>query len=291
MPGLSSFVNKNKYDELSINFSDPKAVQVLNQALLKFFYQIDHWIIPPHYLCPPIPGRADYIHQMADLLGSKNNGLIPKGKSISMLDIGVGANTIYPLIAHREYLWNVVGSDIDLTALKAAQQIIKTNQLDDSIIYRHQPSSKNIFKNIILENDFFDLTVSNPPFHSSMKEAEEANLRKNKNLSKNTGKSLTALKLNFGGVHNELWCDGGEVGFVQTMIEESSLYKSQCFWFSTLISKYTNLPLIYEQLKKFGVREFKTIDMAQGQKKSRVVAWTFLTPKEQKEWQQKQSIL
>jgi 23S rRNA (adenine1618-N6)-methyltransferase len=37
-----------------------------------------------NYLCPPIPGRADYIHYIADLLAS-NNGIIPKGHGIQGL--------------------------------------------------------------------------------------------------------------------------------------------------------------------------------------------------------------
>ncbi|MDD4976539.1 MAG: RlmF-related methyltransferase, partial [Bacteriovorax sp.] len=85
-----------------------------------------------------------------------------------------------------------------------------------------------------------------------------------------------------------LWCDGGEVAFATKMIEESIEFKSNCFWFSTLISKYTSLPIIYEELKKAGVLDFKTIDMAQGQKKSRIVAWTFKTPNQQKEWRENQ---
>ena len=46
----------------------------------------------------------------------------------------------------------------------------------------------------------------------------------------------------------------------------------------------TNLKNIYKLLNKVGVAEFKTIDMAQGQKISRIVAWTFLSGKQQKEW-------
>jgi 23S rRNA (adenine1618-N6)-methyltransferase len=45
--------------------------------LLISYYDIQKWDIP-HYLCPPIPGRADYIHYIADLLAESNNGIIPK---------------------------------------------------------------------------------------------------------------------------------------------------------------------------------------------------------------------
>jgi len=67
-PELESFVKPNKFGDESIDFSDPKAVICLNKALLKHHYGIEHWLIPEGYLCPPIPGRADYIHHIADLL-------------------------------------------------------------------------------------------------------------------------------------------------------------------------------------------------------------------------------
>lgn len=281
-PELSDYVikieNKNNIDDQSIDFSNPNAVKALNKALLKYFYNIDNWDIPKNYLCPPIPGRADYIHQIADLMGSTNGGVIPRGNSIRILDVGVGANCVYPFIAHNEYGWNIVGSDIDPVALSSATQIIKTNKLSESIELRLQTSPENIFKGIILEKELFDITISNPPFHSSLEEARMGSQRKIRNLSsvkdssKNSQKKTT---LNFGGVANELWCAGGEVAFATKIIKESVEFQTNCLWFSTLISKHTSLPIIYDELKKIGIKNFKTIDMAQGQKKSRIVAWTF----------------
>jgi 23S rRNA (adenine1618-N6)-methyltransferase len=276
-PALSKFIIINKYDDESIDFGNSDAVKALNQAILKYFYNIDNWVIPKNYLCPPIPGRADYIHQIADLLGINNNGIIPTGDRIRILDIGVGANCVYPLIAQSEYGWNFVGSDIDPVSIEYAQKIIDANNLHDSIELRLQLSSENIFKGIIQDKDFFDITISNPPFHSSLEEAQNGNITKTKNLTRSHKQAQTIPKLNFGGVGNELWCVGGEVAFATKMIKESTEFKKNCLWFSTLISKSTSLPIIYEQLKKSGVSEFKTIDMAQGQKKSRIVAWTFRT--------------
>jgi 23S rRNA A1618 N6-methylase RlmF len=50
-----------------------------------------------HYLCPPFLEETDYIHYIADLLASSNNGIIPK-HAVQGLDIGVGANCIYPIM-------------------------------------------------------------------------------------------------------------------------------------------------------------------------------------------------
>lgn len=290
-PELKKFISKNKFnDEESIDFANPNAVKALNQALLKFFYNIKSWDVPKNYLCPPIPGRADYIHQIADLMGSMNGGVIPHGEQIQILDIGVGANCVYPLIASSEYGWNFIGTDIDPKALSNAESIINSNNLENKIKLRLQNNVESIFKGVIKDNDFFDLSISNPPFHSSPEEAQEGSRRKIKNLGR--GKSNTSGAnsiLNFGGQSNELWCAGGEARFITHMIEESLEFKKNCFWFTTLVSKATTLPLIYEELKRVNVQNFKTIDMAQGQKKSRIVAWTFLTPAEQKMWREKKS--
>ena len=282
---LAPFVSINKYGNESINFSNPDAVKTLNTALLKHFYNIQFWDIPKNYLCPPIPGRADYIHYMADLLGDSNDGIIPKGKNILALDIGIGANCIYPIIGTKEYGWSFVGSDIDKTAIQSANKIIGANpSLAGVIECRLQTFPTNIFKGILKLNEVFDFTICNPPFHSSLEEAMAGTQRKLKNLG---SKKIKDPVLNFGGQNTELWCEGGEKIFVKKMIEESSLYPTSCFWFSTLVSKSANLPSVYSELKKVKPFDVRTIDMTQGQKSSRIIAWTFLDKIQQKEWQKK----
>ncbi|HEV8050941.1 MAG TPA: 23S rRNA (adenine(1618)-N(6))-methyltransferase RlmF [Parachlamydiaceae bacterium] len=265
-PALAQFVMKNRYGNESIDFANPKAVKTLNRAILQHFYNID-WDIPDNYLCPPIPGRADYIHHIADLLGSFNKGIIPHGNHIRVLDIGMGANCIYPLIGHKTYGWSFVGTDIDQTALSIAEEVIKQNSLSGSIETRLQISSKNIFDGVVAPSETFDVSMSNPPFHTSANEAQAGTIRKNKNLG------IKTRSLNFGGKSNELWCPGGEVAFITQMIKESA--HTNCKWFTTLVSKSSNLPSIYRALEKVKPALVKTIDMGQGQKISRIVAWTY----------------
>ena len=280
---LQKFVFKNKYGDDTINFSSNDAVLALNKALLKHFYQIE-WTIPKKYLCPPIPGRVDYIHYIADLLASSNDGLIPKGENIVGLDIGVGANCIYPIVGNRSYGWQFIGSEIDPVSIENAKNIINTNKiLSNKIKIVPQTSKEKIFENIINENDVIDFTMCNPPFHKSKKDAKEGTLRKLQNLSKGKNRKLS---LNFGGQHNELWCDGGEVAFISKMIDESVLYKKNCVWFTSLVSKKENLSALYEKLKEHNPKQIKTIEMVQGQKQTRFIAWTFFTKDEQKNWYQ-----
>ncbi len=281
-PELAAFVSINKYNNESIDFSDPKAVKTLNKALLKHFYGIPNWDIPANYLCPPIPGRADYIHYMADLLSSCNNDVLPDGKSINILDIGVGANCVYPIIGNSEYGWHFVGTDIDPTAVESAEQNIASNPiLKEAVEIRLQPYSSAIFRGIIKPGEVFDMTICNPPFHSSLAEANAGTERKWMNLGK---KKDSISTLNFGGKNSELWCRGGEEAFVLKMIEQSALSPEKCFWYSTLISKKDNLAGVYKSLKKVNAFEVKTIEMAQGQKVSRIAAWSFLDLQQQNDW-------
>jgi len=281
-PELAPFVSLNKFDDESIDFFNPEAVKMLNSALLKHYYNINFWDIPHGYLCPPIPGRADYIHYIADLFGSKNNGKIPTGENMKCLDIGVGANCIYPIIGNHEYGWSFTGTDIDPVAIESASKIVELNPLlKGKIELRLQDNSNNIFRGIIRKDEQFDLTICNPPFHASLAESRTGTIRKLSNLK---NKKSTKPILNFGGQNNELWCEGGELRFVDEMVRESRQFSTACFWFSTLISKESNLTSVYDSLRKAAPVEVKTIPMGQGNKISRVVAWTFLSREQQEEW-------
>lgn len=256
-PDLAEFVLFNPYGNESIDFANPQAVKALNKAILLLHYNLV-WDIPNGYLCPPIPGRADYIHYVADLVDGK--------KDIRVLDIGTGANCIYPLIGHKSYGWSFVGTDIDPKSISIAEKNIKANSLDGVIELRLQTNPKSIFEGVIGKGESFDISMCNPPFHTSAEEARSGTMRKNKNL-KTKG-------LNFGGKSNELWCEGGEAAFITQMIKES--VNVDCKWFTTLVSKEDNLHKIYKALEKHKPTQVKKLEMGQGQKKSRIVAWTFL---------------
>lgn len=282
LPDLEKFVIQNKYNDESIDFADPEAVKTLNKALLKHFYNIENWDIPEQYLCPPIPGRADYVHNIADILGHVNGGNIPTGNNIRGLDIGVGANCVYPLIGQSEYGWTFVGSDIDAKSLEVANHILQENTaLTASIELRMQPNAHKILSDIIKPEEQFDFMLCNPPFHSSLKEAQESTLKKMEGLKK---QNVTHVKPNFSGQSHELWCVGGEAKFVSDLITESKDFANSCFWFSSLVSRHENLSPIYKALRKVKAVEVKTIKMGQGTKISRFVAWTFLNDEQQEEW-------
>lgn len=272
-PELKAFVKTNQYGTQTIDFADAKAVLMLNKALLAHFYGVKNWEIPRNYLTPPIPGRADYIHYMADLLAKSNDGEIPTGESVKVLDIGSGANCIYPIIGVAAYGWSFVASDIDEPAINAINATIGANEnLKGKIEARLQRNPKNIFNSMMEVNEKFDFTMCNPPFHKSRREATKGTHRKLKNLTKEKQKEAT---LNFNGQAHELWCEGGEIAFITTMIKQSVDKADQVKWFSTLVSKKENLDVIKKVLKEVNTKKVKVIDMKQGNKVSRIVAWTF----------------
>jgi len=274
IPELKDHIKKNKLGEDSIHFSDPVAIKLLNKALLSHYYGIQKWEFPDTNLCPPIPGRADYIHYMSDLLNNNDN--------ITCLDIGVGASCIYPILGISEYNWSFIASEVNTEAITIAKKIIKDNpSLKGKVKFRIQKDENNIFKGIIKPKDKIDLSICNPPFHSSKKEALKGSMRKIRNLS---GERSKKIQLNFSGVANELVYKGGEYQFIKNMIEESVLYSNNCLWFTTLVSKEKNLKNIYKLLEDIKAKEVKTLNIGTSNKKSRIVVWTFQTKEEQKNW-------
>ncbi|MBX0289230.1 23S rRNA (adenine(1618)-N(6))-methyltransferase RlmF [Hymenobacter sp. HSC-4F20] len=283
-PELAAFVIPNPTGDDSIDFANPAAVKALNRALLKQFYGVAHWDVPAGYLCPPIPGRADYIHNAADLLAADFGGVIPRDKSVHVLDVGVGANCVYPIIGTQAYGWRFVGSEVDAVALKSARSMVAANPgLGGRVDLRLQTHAAYIFEGIVKPREEFDLVLCNPPFHTSAADAAAGSRKKGRNLGYAKTKSAEPL-LNFGGQNTELWCEGGEEGFLKRMVTQSVPLASRVLWFSSLISKKETLRSAHYFLGQVGAAEVKVLDMTQGQKVSRVVAWTFQEEAQRQAW-------
>ena len=282
-PPLASYIIIGKHGLPTIKFSNPKAVLELNKALLISHYNISGWSVPEGYLCPPIPGRADYMHHIADILSTANNNKVPKGSHINAFDLGVGANCVYPLIGQTEYNWSFVATDFDKVALKNAKTILKKNpHVEPSISLRQQPNREHFFKSVVKENEYFDVMVCNPPFYSNTEEANQASRRKITKLSK--GKITGNSKRNFAGQKHELCYQGGESTFISKLIKESKIYAKQFYIFSTLVSQSKHLPKLLQQLESADVALKTVTPMAQGQKSSRILSWSFLNEKQRGIW-------
>ncbi|MDM1503522.1 23S rRNA (adenine(1618)-N(6))-methyltransferase RlmF [Myroides marinus] len=273
VPELEAFIIKNPSGVDTIDFAIPEAVVLLNKAILMKDYKMTFWEMPKTNLCPPIPGRADYIHYIADLLAEGNNGKVPTGRGVKILDLGIGANVIYPIIGVAEYGWEFVGSEVDVVSVKTASHIIENNpHLKSNVTIRKQLSKRNILKNIIEDKEYFDVVICNPPFFKSRAEVLATTTKKLKNLGKEVvGKPVQ----NFSGQNNELWCEGGEKAFITNYIYESKHFKRQAVWFTTLVSNKDNLKPLQSLLKRSEAKEVRIINMEQGNKVSRILAWRY----------------
>lgn len=289
---LAPFIRKSTKGKDSIDFANPAAVKCLNAAILAVDYRTPFWDIPEGYLCPAVPGRADYIHHIADLLAiaSNKDTEVKDPKGVRGLDIGTGANLIYPILGAQIYDWRFVASDVNKPSIKSANAIVQANSsIKKRVKLRQQTQSNQIFHGVIQEDEYFDFTMCNPPFHRSEEEAIKGNSRKLKGLKhhQNKRKSNAASTkkqmvntpkspaLNFGGKSNELWCDGGEVAFISKMIKESADFKQNVSWFTCLVSKSANLCDLEKTLNHTNPRIVKRIEMGQGNKLSRFIAWRY----------------
>lgn len=288
---LQAHITTNAYGNPSIDFANPKALVALNCALLKTYYDIHHWAMPEGYLCPPIPGRIDYLHYVADLLGTGHAPPKTDAAKLRLLDIGTGASGVYSLLACKAFGWDAVASDIEPASLKNVETIVNKNpSLRHRIELRLQKNPNHIFKGIIRTGEQFDLSVCNPPFHASLEEALKSNRVKRAKLAANRAKKLSAslppkiehnrplsapAGFNFGGQNNELFCKGGEQKFLRLMIKESQLFATQCRWFTTLVSKRENLKPAAKLLRKLNAGDIREIEMQQGHKITRILAWRF----------------
>ena len=158
-----------------------------------------------------------------------------------------------------------------------------SSDLAGGIELRQQANAEHIFLGLLDSEERIDLTLCNPPFHASADEASSGSTRKWRNLGKLDPKRKLPV-LNFGGQAAELWCPGGEAAFLKRMASESAQVAEQVLWFSSLVSKGGNVELLQGWLARAGAVEVRILGMSQGQKQSRLVAWTFKDGQARSAW-------
>jgi 23S rRNA (adenine1618-N6)-methyltransferase len=278
-PALKPFVKPNHYKKLSIEFVNPEAVKMLNRALLQQYYDIEYWDFPKGYFCPSVPDRADHLHHVADLLAINKQGLLATGSKIKCLDIGVGANCIYPILGAKEYGWSFVGADIDEKALASSQKIIDSNpNLKDLVSCRLQPDPDNAFYGILEKNEVFDVVMCHPPLYATQAAAKAGTF---KSPNYNAIKKVRDVNV---AINGENWCEGGEIGFIKNMIRESKQFSNSAYWFTTVVLHEPNISMVLETLDRAAPIQVRTVPMGQIKKITYVVAWSFLPKLQQEIW-------
>lgn len=171
---------------------------------LQHFYGIEHWDIPADYLCPPIHKPRRLSAPPGGSAGDQQQpGGIPRGKGVAILDVGVSANYIYPIVGLREYGWRFTGSEIDPVSLNAAKMIVEMNPtLRNSVRLRLQKQPELILAISARPRNSTTLySPAVPRVRAGSAPAPAASCI-------NWAKEVMADKpvQNFGGKNNELWC-------------------------------------------------------------------------------------
>lgn len=70
--------------------------------------------------------------------------------------------------------------------------------------------------------------------------------------------------------------DGGEVAFVQRVIEESCKLTTNCQWYTSMLGKLSSVHTVLDTLKAVAVRNWAVKEFVQGTKTRRwAIAWSF----------------
>ncbi|XP_062217999.1 uncharacterized protein LOC133918248 [Phragmites australis] len=290
-PSFRPFVSVSERGRASIDFADFAATRELTRVLLLHDHGVNWWI-PDGQLCPTVPNRSNYIHWIEDLLSSD---LIPPISSSSGrvrgVDIGTGANCIYPLLGASLLGWSFVGSDVTDVALEWAKKNVESNpHLAELIEIRNanavsfasesdtiaseaarentlEPvddlakSKPHILVGVVNEGESFDFCMCNPPFFDSI---EEAGLNP---------------RTSCGGTTEEMVCPGGELAFITRIIEDSVSLKNSFRWFTSMVGRKANLKLLISKVREAGASVVKTTEFVQGQTARWGLAWSFIAPR------------
>ena len=78
-----------------------------------------------------------------------------------------------------------------------------------------------------------------------------------------------------GWCEGERWCEGGERAFVTKHIRES-VSAPPAVWFTSLVSSEASLPKLLHELRLARAATVEQLILDKGNKRSRVLAWSFL---------------
>jgi methyltransferase len=118
--------------KIQLDFKDPKALRALTRCSLKKYFNLDVEI-PPDRLVPTLPLRLNVLLWIQDVLRAAE--IVTEGVSQKVvgLDVGCGANCVFPLVGVRHFDWDFVATEADEEAVACARRNVTANGLDDRI--------------------------------------------------------------------------------------------------------------------------------------------------------------
>ncbi|KND91575.1 putative methyltransferase-like protein C27D7.08c [Tolypocladium ophioglossoides CBS 100239] len=245
-----------------LDFCDPRSVVQLTKTLLKLDFGLQI-ALPDDRLCPPVTNRHNYILWLKRLLDTSSYSA--PGQQLVGLDIGTGASCIYPLLGCAQRPWSFIATDIDAASLKWARRNVESNGLAHRINVVSRKPDDALIPLDDLGLDAIDFTMANPPFYKS--EAELLQSAKQKSRP-----PFTACT----GSKSEMVTEGGEVGFVNRILEESLLLRDRVQWYTSMVGFLSSVTHLVGTLREHGISNFAVTEFLQGNKTRRwAVGWSF----------------
>ncbi|EDV55945.1 U6 small nuclear RNA (adenine-(43)-N(6))-methyltransferase isoform X2 [Drosophila erecta] len=250
--------------KVSVNFRNEKTLRELTKMLLKEYYDLDVDFAPGS-LVPTLALRLNYILWLEDLMEPLNL------QDIRGIDIGCGSSCIYSLLGAKKNGWHMLALESKPQNIEYAIENVKKNRLESLIEVYAQADKTNIFKGYFEQDQrmsVYQFCLCNPPFFDSNLPNPFGGNTRNPERRPAPNNART-------GSQEELTCVGGEVQFVQRIIDESLEHKERVRIFTTMLGVKANVPRILDYLKKLQVANVTTTEFHQGHTTRWAVAWSF----------------
>uniref|UniRef100_A0A8D8YNU1 Methyltransferase-like protein 16 n=1 Tax=Cacopsylla melanoneura TaxID=428564 RepID=A0A8D8YNU1_9HEMI len=290
-PEFRKHLQQDLSGKLKFNFHDAEALRIFSTTLLHkdFGLTVD---IPPHCLVPTLPLRLNYILWIEDLLQANQFEGPVHG-----IDIGSGASCVYPLLACHTNSWSMLALECDPVSVDYARRNVQQNNLQELISVKHTSSSDNSHLESYLEpNVSYTFTMCNPPFFASSDDlnwehgrekndskqlesgkheidCDESSLNK-RNRSRNRNKRRKPPPNAQTGNKTELIAQGGEVSFVEKMIQDN-IDLRQIKIFTTMLGHKSSFIRVKQFLMEHPlVKQVSSTEFCQGNTMRWGLAWT-----------------
>lgn len=229
-PELKKYIIKHdeKIEEFSFDWSNNDLSLLMTKSILNYYFNIKYYDIPKGFLIPPVPSRLNYLNLINELIKD-----IEK-ENIIGVDIGTGANIIYPILGNSIYSWKFICSEINNESYNNAKLILQKNNLEENINLIKQENKNNIFVSIINQENKYTFSMCNPPYYDYEQEIKIEDKKRD-------------TEYNF----DEVYYEKGELGFFERYFEESICYKKNIFLFTILIGKKSNSEIIYDKINSY----------------------------------------
>ena len=264
-PDLKKYIikqNEEKLEEISFDWSNNNLSLLMTKSILDYYFNIKYYNIPKGYLIPPIPSRLNYLNLINKILIKEINSQSRYSSDIIGIDIGTGANIIYPILGNSIFNWKFICSEINDESYNNAKLILEKNNLENEINLIKQKNKNNIFLNILNQENKYIFSLCNPPYYDY-----ETEIKLDEKKRDN--------EFNF----DEVYYKKGEFGFFQRYFIESTCYKKNVYLFTILIGKKANMENINDIMntndnkniiKKFNIQKIQT-----GNNLRYIIYWSF----------------